>query len=43
MIYIREGGIVAASSKEEFRETLGAEGESLEEIMLRLEREVRHV
>ena len=42
LIYIREGRIVSASSREEFRQTLGRAGESTEETILRLEREARH-
>ena len=42
IVYIRNGQIVSADEKENFRERLGKAGETLEETMLRLEREARH-
>ena len=42
IVYIRNGQIVSADKKESFRERLGKAGETLEETMLRLEREARH-
>jgi len=42
IVYIRKGKIVAAESKEEFQKSLGKEGETLEETVLRLEREARN-
>ena len=41
IIYISGGEIRAACPKEEFRRNCGKQGETLEEIFLRLEREVR--
>ena len=41
IIYIGDGEIRAACSRERFMETLGQEGETLEEVFLRLEREAR--
>lgn len=42
IVYIRKGRIVAACTKAEFTEKLGKDGETLEETMLRLEREAAH-
>ena len=42
IVYIRNGAIVAASSKENFQKTHGHDGETLEETILRLEREAMH-
>ena len=42
IVYIRGGRIVAASAKDDFRKEFGHDGETLEETMLRLEREVGH-
>lgn len=42
IVYIREGRIIAAEETPRFCEQLGKDGESLEQIMLRLEREARH-
>lgn len=42
IVYIRKGKIIAASSKEDFQGQLGLEGETLEETILRLEKEARH-
>lgn len=41
IVYIRNGGIVLADSRERFRAQLGRNDETLEETMLRLEREAR--
>ena len=41
VLYIRGGRLIAAETKENFRETLGRPGETLEETVLRLEREAR--
>lgn len=41
VLYIRGGRLIAAETKERFRETLGRPGETLEETVLRLEREAR--
>lgn len=41
IVYIRSGRIVLADTKAEFREKLGKPGETLEETMLRLEKEAR--
>ena len=41
IVYIRNGEIVLADSRERFRAQLGLENETLEETMLRLEREAR--
>jgi ABC-2 type transport system ATP-binding protein len=42
IVYIREGRIVLADTREQFHEKLGIAGETLEETMLRLEKEARH-
>ncbi len=42
IIYIRNGRIIISETKEGFQTTLGKEDESLEEIMLRLEKEARN-
>lgn len=42
IVYIRNGAIVAASSKEDFQKEHGHDGETLEETILRLEREANH-
>ncbi|MDO4816123.1 MAG: ABC transporter ATP-binding protein [Bacillota bacterium] len=42
IVYIRRGKIAAAATREEFQRSLGLEGETLEETMLRLEKEARH-
>ena len=42
IVYIREGRIVFAGTQASFREEQGLPGETLEETMLRLEREARH-
>ena len=42
IVYIRNGKIVAASTKEAFCSKHGADGETLEETILRLEREAMH-
>ena len=42
ILYIREGSLIAAAPKEEFRRRLGEPGETLEDTMLRLERSARH-
>ena len=42
IFYIREGSLVEAAPKEEFRRRLGEPGETLEDTMLRLERSARH-
>ena len=39
IVYIRKGKIIAAESKEDFRAKLGRDGETLEETILRMERE----
>lgn len=41
IVYIREGRIVLADTKEGFRQQLGLPGETLENTMLRLEKEAR--
>ncbi len=41
VLYIRGGRLIAAETKERFRETLSRPGETLEETVLRLEREAR--
>ena len=41
IVYIRNGKIIAATSKDEFSVQLGLPGETLEETMLRLERSAR--
>lgn len=41
IVYIREGRIVSALPKAEFRASLGLAGETLEQTMLRLEKEAR--
>ena len=42
ILYIRNGSIVASEAREQFIETMGQPGETLEEIMLRSEREARN-
>ena len=42
ILYIRNGKIIASETKEQFIETMGQPGETLEEIMLRSEREARN-
>ena len=42
IVYIRNGQIVAADTKERFSERLGQSGETLEQTILRLEREARY-
>ncbi len=42
ILYIRNGKIVASEAREKFIETMGQPGETLEEIMLRSEREARN-
>ena len=42
VVYISEGKIVAALSKEEFAAQLSAPGETLEDTMLRMERGAEH-
>ena len=42
IVYIRNGNIVLSDTKRGFTEKLGAPGETLEETVLRLEREARH-
>ena len=42
IIYIRDGKIVLSDTKEQFRNSLGTAGETLEETMLRLEKEARY-
>ncbi len=42
IVYIRNGAIVAASTKADFQNKLGHSGETLEETILRLEREAMH-
>ena len=41
ILYIRNGKIIASETREKFIETMGQPGETLEEIMLRSEREAR--
>ena len=41
VVYIRKGAIVSAGTKAGFSEKLGREGETLEQTMLRLEKEAR--
>ena len=41
IVYIRRGEIVLADTTEYFRDTLGFDGETLEQTMLRLEKEAR--
>ena len=42
ILYIRNGKIISSGSREQFMETMGQPGETLEEIMLRSEREARN-
>lgn len=42
ILYIRNGKIIASETRERFIETMGQPGETLEEIMLRSEREARN-
>ena len=42
IVYIREGRIILADTREHFHEKLGIAEETLEETMLRLEKEARH-
>ena len=42
ILYIRNGRIVSFADREKFIETMGQPGETLEEIMLRSEREARN-
>lgn len=42
ILYIRNGRIIANSEKSDFRKVLGCPGETLEETMLRLEKEARN-
>ncbi|MBP5254443.1 MAG: ABC transporter ATP-binding protein [Clostridia bacterium] len=42
IVYISKGRIVSASSKEDFIHTFSSEGETLEDTMLRLEKEASH-
>ena len=42
ILYIRNGKIVSFAEREKFIETMGQPGETLEEIMLRSEREARN-
>ena len=41
IVYLREGRIIQAGEREEFRSRLGLPGETLEDTMLRLEKEAR--
>ena len=42
ILYIRNGKIIASETREKYIETMGQPGETLEEIMLRSEREARN-
>lgn len=42
IIYLRGGEVVCSATTQGFRERLGAPGETLEQTMLRLEKEARH-
>ena len=42
ILYLRNGKLIAAEPKTRFQETLGQEGETLEQTILRLEREARY-